>query len=209
MEWIAGVRLPDAPVAAAADALVRGTGDAALFHHGRRVFVLGTLRGRRHGQVADPELLYVAALVHALGLVPAHRTPGRRFELDGADLAARLLLDAGRGHADVRTGWLAVALHTTPEVPAGLEPEVALVAAGVDADLWGDGLADVEPELLRALLTAHPRRDFGERYAALLVAGVRDRPPTRTSTLADDVLTDPSRPRPDPLAALTRPAWPA
>ncbi|GAA1841326.1 HD domain-containing protein [Microlunatus capsulatus] len=211
MERIAGVRVPDGPVAAAATARVRGTADEVLFHHSRRVFVLGTLRGRRRGLVADPELLYVAAMFHALGLAPGLRSRSRRFELDGAELARQFLLEAGRSHADARAVWLAVALHTTPEVPAGLEPEVALVAAGVDADLRGDGLAEVEPEAVRALLAAHPRHRFPQRFAALLADGVRDRPAGTTSTLADDVLgaLDPTRPRPDPLAALSCDPWPA
>lgn len=210
MERIAGVRVPDGPLADAATARVRSGADDVLFHHSRRVFVLGTLRGRLRGLVADPELLYVAAMCHALGLVPGLRRRDRRFELDGAELARQLLLEAGRSHADARVVWLAVALHTTPEVPAELEPEVSLLAAGVDADLRGDGLAEVEPEAVRALLAAHPRHRFPQRFAALLADGVRDRPAGATSTLADDVLAalDPARPRPDPLAALAGAPWP-
>ena len=44
---------------------------------------------------------------------------------------------------------LSIALHTTPGVPEFLEPEIALVTAGVETDVLGIGRDDLSPEALR------------------------------------------------------------
>ena len=65
-ETIAGITVPDSPLAAQATELVRDTAGDLLFHHSRRVFLFGSLQGRRLGLRADPELLYVGAMFHDL-----------------------------------------------------------------------------------------------------------------------------------------------
>ncbi len=39
--------------------------------------------------------------------------------------------------------WTAIALHTTPGIPAFMEPEVALVTAGVEYDVLGIAYHDI------------------------------------------------------------------
>ena len=63
-----------------------------------------------------------------------------RFEVDGANAAEKFLRDVGLDDAAVRKVWLAIALHTTPGVPEFLDPEIALVSAGVETDVLGMGL---------------------------------------------------------------------
>lgn len=65
----------------------------------------------------DPELLYVGAMFHDLGLTDAYATEHRRFEIDGAVQAAQFLAARGVTPSSIRTVWLAVALHTTPGIP--------------------------------------------------------------------------------------------
>ena len=101
------------------------------------MFLFATLKGRYRGIEADPELLYVGAMFHDLGLTERYRSTGQRFEVDGADLAREFLLDHGRSAAKARAVWLGIALHTTPGVPDHLEPETALVSLGVEADVLG------------------------------------------------------------------------
>ena len=60
--------------------LARDTEPDLLFHHSRRVFLFGALTGRRRGLRFDAELLYVGALFHDMGLVPAYSSADQRFE---------------------------------------------------------------------------------------------------------------------------------
>ena len=92
-EVVAGVRIPDSKLAREATGLLREYGNPLLFAHSLRVYLFGALRGRHRGLTPDPELLYFGAVFHDLGLTPKYRSPGHRFEVDGAN-AARAFLRA-------------------------------------------------------------------------------------------------------------------
>jgi hypothetical protein len=185
---IAGVTVPDSPLAQEVTAFIRATSGDLLFHHSRRVFLFGVLQGRAQGLEADPDLLYVAAMYHDLGLVADHRHLDQRFEVDGADAARDLVLAHGRSPAEARAVWLAIALHTTPGVPAHLEPEIALVTAGVETDVLGLALDRLTADQVAEVTTAHPRPDFKRRILAAFRDGFGDRPDTTFGTVNADVL---------------------
>lgn len=71
-EVIAGIRVPDSAIARAATQLVRDTGDDLLYNHSRRVFLWGALTGERRGLKYDPELLYLGAMFHDMGLTETY-----------------------------------------------------------------------------------------------------------------------------------------
>ncbi|HEY4019423.1 MAG TPA: HD domain-containing protein, partial [Pseudonocardiaceae bacterium] len=71
---IAGITIPDTDLVREATALVRQAADDALFHHSRRVFLLGMLKASVRGLDVDPELAYVGGLFHDLGLTAAYAT---------------------------------------------------------------------------------------------------------------------------------------
>jgi HD domain len=187
-ETIAGIDVPDSALTREATQLVRDVTSDLLFHHSRRVFLLGSLQGRRLGRSADPELLYVGAMFHDLGLTERYRRDDQRFELDGADEARRFLTAHGVPEERVRLVWEAIALHTTPEVPWRLEPEVALVTAGVETDVLGIGLRDLSPADVAAVTAAHPRPGFKEAIVDAFAEGFRHRPDTTFGTVNGDVL---------------------
>lgn len=159
-----------------------------LFHHSRRVFLFGTLQGRVDGLRADPDLLYVAAMFHDVGLVDNHRDLGQRFEVDGADAARDLVAAHGRTAADARAVWLAIALHTTPGIPEHLEPEIALVTAGVETDVLGIRLDRLSRNQIDEITEVHPRPNFKNRILAAFNGGFADRPASTFGTVNADVL---------------------
>lgn len=187
-ETIAGVVIPDSALAREATELVRDTATPLLYHHSRRVYLFGSLRGLRLGLRADPELLYVGAMFHDLGLTETYRRTDQRFELDGADEARRFLTSHGVPEADARKVWEAIALHTTPEIPYRLEPEVALVAAGVETDVLGIGYEDLDTGQIMAIVAAHPRPDFKRQILLAFKEGFEERPDTTFGTVNADVL---------------------
>ncbi|MDX6373951.1 MAG: hypothetical protein QOD98_2939, partial [Nocardioidaceae bacterium] len=87
----AGVSVPDTKLARAATEWVRSSTSDLVYHHSRRVFWFGSLQGRNRDLSFDPELLYIGAMFHDLGLNEEFRRSGRRFEVDGADEARRFL----------------------------------------------------------------------------------------------------------------------
>ncbi|GHJ36716.1 HD domain-containing protein [Streptomyces sp. TS71-3] len=187
-EEIAGVAVPDSQVVADATEQVRETSTPLLFHHSRRVFLWGSLQARAAGIRPDPELLYVAALFHDTGLVPAYRTDDQRFELDSADQARAFLLSHGYSASDADLVWTAIALHTTPEVPWKMAPEIAATTAGVETDVLGMRLGNLTREQIDAVTAAHPRPDFKRQILQAFKEGFDYRPDTTFGTVNADVL---------------------
>ena len=68
IQTIAGIRVPDSPLARDVTDFVRDVEDDLLFNHSRRVFLFGALQGLRRGLQSDLELLYAAAMFHDIGL---------------------------------------------------------------------------------------------------------------------------------------------
>lgn len=184
----AGVRIPDTKLAREATELVRDSASELVYHHSRRVYLFGSLQGRNRGLGFDPELLYIGAMFHDLGLGEAHRSSGRRFEVDGAEEAKRFLLARDVPLDSVRRVWTAIALHTTPGIPEFMEPEVALVTAGVEYDVLGIGYHDVSEEDRAAIVALHPRPDFKQGILRAFTDGIRSRPETTFGNVKADVL---------------------
>ncbi|MDH6122325.1 hypothetical protein ABH930_006699 [Kitasatospora sp. GAS204A] len=84
--------------------------------------------------------------------------------------------------------WTAIALHTTPGAPEFIEPEVALVTAGVDYDVLGIGHHDVDEADRAAIVAAHPRPRFKQRILEAFTDGMRSRPEGTFGTVNADVL---------------------
>lgn len=214
-ESIAGVPIPDTPLVADATALVtrtlvQGAASPLLFHHSRRVYLFGMLHAEIRGLAPDPELLYVGAMFHDLGLTDTYRTPERRFEIDGAAVAEEFLRAHGVVAGPARQVWTAIALHTTPGVPEYMEPEIALVTAGVETDVLGIGYAELDPAAVAEVVAAHPRPDFKNAILHAFDHGFRDRPGSTFGTVNADVLAhfDPTFERTDFVEVIRTNPWP-
>jgi HD superfamily phosphodiesterase len=209
-ETIADIVIPDTPLVRHVTAFIREAENDLLFDHSRRVFLFGALQGRRRGLQPDLELLYVGAMFHDIGLTEPYRTSAQRFEVDGANAARDFLLQRGVDEGDARKVWLSIALHTTPNVPEFLEPEIALVTAGVETDVLGIGRDDLSPEALAAVTAAHPRPDFKRRILQAFTDGNKHRPRSTFGNVNADVLEhfDPSFIRDDFVEIILNNSWP-
>ncbi len=210
MSTVAGVEIPISPLVEAATDLVRAAESPLLFHHSMRVFLFGSLRGRARGLTVHPELLYVGALFHDLGLTERYRTQDQRFEIDGADVARGFLRDHDVPEQAAQRVWEGVALHTTPEIPWHMAPEVALVTAGVEVDVLGLGFDEVGDEARAEVVAAHPRPGFKDQIVSAFHDGLKHRPQTAFGNVKADVLArrEPGYRRPDFVEVIEGSAWP-
>jgi len=187
-EVIAGLEVPETAAAAEATRLTRETTSPLLYHHSRRVFFFGLLHAHLLGVRPDRELLYLAAMFHDVGLLTPFSDAEQRFEVDGADHARGFLLDRGFSASATETVWTAIALHTTPGIPARLAPEIAALRLGVLTDVVGYGLDELDTGQLDEILAVHPRVDFKNEFLRTYVDGLRNRPETTNGTVNSDVL---------------------
>ncbi|WP_190812550.1 HD domain-containing protein [Saccharopolyspora pogona] len=204
------VRVPDTKLARAATELVRDSASDLIYHHSRRVYFFGSLQGRNRDRGFDPELLYIAAMFHDLGLGERFHDSGRRFEVDSADEARRFLAAHHVPEDSIRRVWTAIALHTTPGIPEFMEPEVALVTAGVEYDVFGIGYRDITEADRAAVVAQHPRPDFKRRILEAFTDGIRSKPESTFGNVKADVLEHyvPGFERGDFVATILDSPWP-
>jgi HD domain len=114
-DHIAGIEIPDTKLVTEATELVRDAATPLILHHSRRVGLFGSLQGQRLGLRLDPELLYVGALFHDLGLTSKYGRTDQRFEIGGADEARGFLASHQIPDDAIRRVWAGIALHTKPD----------------------------------------------------------------------------------------------
>ena len=186
---IAGINIPDSKMARDLTQLIRDTESDLLFHHSTRVYLFGALTGERKGLKFDPELLYVGAMFHDIGLTEGFRHSQLRFEVDGANAARDFLRSYGVPQAAVEIVWDAIALHTTPGIPEHKKPEVALVTSGVEMDVLGIAYEQFTDAQREAVVKAYPRGvDFKNNIIQAFYDGMKHRPDSTFGTVNDDVL---------------------
>ncbi|MFJ6321498.1 MULTISPECIES: HD domain-containing protein [unclassified Rhizobium] len=199
-EIIAGITIPDSSMAKAATELVRDTETDLLYHHSRRVFLFGALTGDRKGLKYDPELLYVGAMFHDMGLIDSYASETERFEVDGANAARAFLESYDVSERDVDDVWDSIALHTTPGIPQHKRPTVALVTAGVEMDVLGLAYDDFTTEQRQEICSCHPRGlKFKHGILSAFCYGTIKKPETTFGNVKADVLArmDPTYKRVD------------
>jgi hypothetical protein len=185
---VGGVAIPDSALAREATEFVQDASTQLLFDHSRRVFLWASMQAEQLSLGYDAELLYVGAMFHDVGLLVGHRSAHERFEIDGANAARAFLERHGLPEEQVMTVWESIALHTTRQVPNYKQPEVRLVALGMQYDMFGSSFDALNAEQRAAVLAAHPRTNFKTGMIEALAAGIRDKPETAVSTMMTDIL---------------------
>src|SRR6202162_4445744 len=188
---ISGVIVPDSKLAREATELVRDTESPLLFNHSTRVYYFGSLAGKRRGLKFDPEMLYIAAIFHDMGLTPRYSSKSDRFEVDGANTARAFLRQHNISQQEIDTVWIAIALHTTPGIPQYMHPVVALLTNGVEMDVLGIAYSEFSDADREAIVAAYPRtKHFKEDIIQAFYDGIHNKPETTFGNVKADVLAD-------------------
>jgi hypothetical protein len=188
---ISGVTIPDSKLAREATELVRDTESPLLFNHSTRVYFFASLAGKRRGLKFNPELLYIGAIFHDMGLTPKYSSKSDRFEVDGANSARAFLRQHNISQQDIDTVWTAIALHTTPGIPQYMHPVVALLTNGVEMDVLGIAYSEFSDADRQAIVAAYPRTEhFKEDIIQAFYDGIKHKPETTFGNVKADVLAD-------------------
>lgn len=182
---IGGVVAPDSELARKAAALAEQAHTATFLNHVHRTWWFAEFLGRKRELRYDRELVYLASLLHDLGLSHDHAA-NKRFEVDGADAASKFLHahDYPKGKIDLV--WDAIALHSAADIADRREPEVALVHFGAHVDVMGLRLDEISPQLIDDTLALYPRLGFKKAFTEALAEVARKKPHTAIGTgLAD------------------------
>lgn len=181
---VAGLAVPDSPLAREATAAARDSLPPEIFNHSLRTFLFAELVSKLRKIDHDVEATYVASILHDTGLSSAHMSDSNRFEVDGANLAREILAKHGVTGQRADVVWDAIALHDS-SLARWKGPEVRLVSAGVNAD-FGAFLNEFDKGEVRAVLAAAPRTNFIPAFlAAVAVIGKKKPQATGTCFVTD------------------------
>jgi HD domain len=184
---ITATSIPDTKLAKEATQILREQSTDLLYNHSLRVYLFAAEQGRQQKLRFDPELLYVSAAFHDLGLIKKYSSATERFEVDGANAVRQFLTAHNLPEVQVQTAWEAIALHTTPGVTQYMKPEVALLFTGVGLDVLGEGFDNFPAELREQIVKEYPRHNFKEGIVNAFFGGFEHKPGSTFGTVKADV----------------------
>lgn len=168
--------VPGTAAAAAALEVTSAYESPAFLNHSLRAYAWAAAHGTARGIAFDPELLYVAALFHDLGLVPAFDSHAVAFEEAGGHVAR--VFAAGAGWPPQRRERLAevIVRHMWRRVDVSADPEGYLLARATQTEIIGTNLDDFPPAFRAQVLERYPRLDIAGRFLACLEAQAGRKP---------------------------------
>jgi len=187
LKSLAGISIPDSAIATQATELLLEHGTEFIYNHSLRVFLFGSLNGQRNNRLYDPELLYVSAMFHDLGLTSNYSSADLRFEVDGANAARDFLKGHGLPKESLQLVWDTIALHTTIGIAEHKEAEVALLYAGVGLDVMGEDYENLTVAHREEIIAAFPRNDFKNKIIPTFFSGFEHKTETTFGNIKADV----------------------
>jgi hypothetical protein len=185
-EWA----LPDSPFAKSAIAYAEQHCPDYMIRHCFRSYCFGAILASRNKLKLDREVFFVAAMLHDLGLSPAHVDDPGSFEWVGAKLAYRFTKDSDQSEAFATTVHNAIALHTCVGIAGKQAPELALLHYGTGMDLFGMRLDEIPRITLEEILVRYPRDHFKEQFCTCLSHQAHIKPDSHIAAAIGIGITD-------------------
>ena len=161
-----GMPVPDSAFAAQARELITAVAPPFLVNHSVRAYAWAVELALHDELSFDSEILYVSAMLHDIGLVPAYDIGGC-FETDGAIAAEAFALGRGQPADRARAIYDVIELHMADDLPPDQMPEVVLLWDSTGTDVTGYRYADVRRAIVPEVLAAYPRLGFKREFGAL------------------------------------------
>jgi HD domain len=149
----------------------------SLLEHCERAYLWAASLGDQRGLDFDRELLYVAAMLHDLGLSPAFDNITNAFEIAGGDVAWVFAAASGwteqrRDHAQA-----IIVSHMWAEPPSpDRDPESYLLHLATGFDIAGRNPELWPTEIRAAVLRLHPRHQLAEEFIRLFAEQAASKP---------------------------------
>jgi HD superfamily phosphodiesterase len=196
MNVLTDLVIPSTTASKAALELASAYQSPALQSHSRRVFVWAAAYAQEHDIAYDAELLFVAAMLHDIGLVPEFDNHTLSFE-EAAGHIARVFA-AGAGWPLARRDRLAevIVRHMWPDVDVTTDPEGHLISRAAALDIAGKNIDDFTPTFRAEVLAQHPRLDLTPEFLTCFESQATRKPTSSaaraiTSNLKSRMTTNP------------------
>ena len=164
------------PATAAAREVVAHYSSAALVNHCERSYLWSASLGHLSRIPYDAELLYVAAMLHDLGLVGAFDNHLAPFEDAGGDVG--WVFGAGVGWTTERRDRVKeiIVRHMWKEVDPAVDAEGHLLCEGTGLDISGRNVETWPVDFRAEVLRRYPRLTLVSEFAAAFEDQARRKP---------------------------------
>ncbi|HEX6873483.1 MAG TPA: HD domain-containing protein [Micromonosporaceae bacterium] len=180
---LAAITVPQTPACTAALDVASTYCSPALLNHSIRAYLWAAAHAQATGIAFDAELLYVASLLHDIGLVDAFDNQRLPFEIAGGHVA--WVFGAGVGWPAQRRTRAAeiIERHMWDQVDPTSDPEGHLLEFSTGLDISGRSV-DAVPATVRAeVLARYPRLDLGPEFLACFRDQAERKPGSRAAHL--------------------------
>lgn len=177
---------PDSALARLADERAREVSTPELYGHCLRTWAFSAMFAARGKVKHDPELLYLACILHDLGLTSAHDgadPTARCFGVEGARAAHALICAHGGSQDAASVVADAISLHLNVTVPARRGAEAHLLSKGVSLDTIGRRLHQLPLTSVREVEERWSRDGLTEWLVAAADRQAQIRPQSRSALL--------------------------
>lgn len=184
------IPVPTGAASVAAAQVLAEHSSPALVNHCHRSYLLAAALGVTEGVTVDDELLYVAAMMHDLGLEPAFDNVALPFEDAGAHLVSVFAAGAGWSLLRRRRAADIVIAHMRHQVDPGVEPEGYLLEAATSVDISGRDPHRWPAPLLAQVYACHPRLDLAAQFTARFQDQARRKPDSAAAAAVGSGIAD-------------------
>ena len=179
------ITLPRDPASIAAAELNLDASPGYLANHAFRSYAFAAWFGRHEAISFDAGTLWVASVLHDIGLTDSARADAC-FEVDGAEAAVAFIRARGADDTMIAVVRQAIVLHMQPSVDREAGEIAWLLDAGVSCDVSGRRYEEVDADFLEAVVERFPRLDFKRRFTALIAAEAERKPDCMAATYMNE-----------------------
>ncbi|MFI5778101.1 HD domain-containing protein [Nocardia sp. NPDC051570] len=208
------LELPDTMVARQCLELAMLEESPAIVNHCIRSFLFARLFAENiqamPGSDYDPEILFLACVLHDLGL-GVSADSYLRFEVDGANRAAKFLTELRVPADHVDAVWEAIALHTSAHIAEQRNTLCYLTRSGINLDFgppagfpFGPSSEFITDEQGAAIHEAYPRYSMVTALTNTVIEQVEVRPAKAPPFSPAAVMTSERQQSPDHLSWMER-----
>lgn len=160
------IPIPTSPAATAAREVSAAYCPPALHNHVIRSYLWAAAHAIANGIAFDEELLYVAAVLHDMGLMKEFDSHTVSFEEVGGHVAWVLAAGAGWSHERRERLAQVIVRHTWGAVDAAEDPEVHLLELSTGMEITGRRVEEIPAALRAEVLEAYPRLNLATEFTA-------------------------------------------
>ncbi|PCE16190.1 cyanamide hydratase [Microbacterium sp. SZ1] len=194
--------VPDTAAARGALALAREYHSPSILNHVTRSWLWAEAFAAIEGfDAIDHELLYVAAMLHDIGLTPEFDNHTLAYEHAGGHVGVALTAGAGWDAVRRRRVLDVIIEHNWPVVDPAQDAEGYLLEIATALDISGARPDGLPAQFLHEVLAAHPRLELAHEFGAAVVDQAERKPSTSACRLVDGGVV--RKLRDNPLESLT------